>query len=56
VDALGDFRQHLLHADCASGTAGVEHADGSLLGYADSPFGQITGIDELHRVAPVARR
>ncbi len=46
---------HLAHGDRLGGTAGVEDAGGPLLGHADGPFGQVAGIDELHRIASVAR-
>ena len=56
METLRDLRQHLVHGDRVGGTAGVEHADGPLFGHANGPFGQVAGIDELHRVAPIARR
>jgi len=56
MDALRDLHQHLLHGDRGGRTAGVERAGSPLPGHADSPFGKVTDIDELHRVALVARR
>jgi hypothetical protein len=56
LDALCDSCQHLLHRDRERGTTGIEHAGSPLLGQADGPFGEVADVDELHRVAPVARR
>ena len=39
-----------------TGPLALNTLGGPLLGHADGPFGYITGIDELNRVAPVARR
>src|ERR1700722_2404416 len=55
LDTLRDPGQTLAHRDRATGTRGIEHAGGPLLGHPDGPFGEVADVDELHRGTPVAR-
>ncbi len=50
-----DSVKHCLHAQLVIRARRIEDAEDAPLGHPDGPLGEIAGIDDLHRVAAIAR-